>query len=245
MMKICIVIPVYNHHQAILKMIDALQATQMPCIMVNDGSSLECTNVLRKIADRCQDWLILDERNENGGKGAAVKDGLQLAIDKGFSHAIQIDADGQHQLQDINQFIHACTENPDALILGEPMFDESIPKNRLYGRRFTNLWIWINTLSTAIQDGMCGYRCYPLTAVDKLFQRCRLGNRMDFDIEIVVRLYWQGLKIINIPTYVSYPLDGLSHFRMLKDNLLISKKHAQLFFGMLIRLPWLLLRGRP
>ena len=113
---------------------------------------------------------------------------------------------------------------------------------RLYGRQFTNLWIWINTLSFDIADGMCGFRCYPLTAVEQLLKSRKIGLRMDFDIDIVVRLYWQGLEVINIPTEVQYPMDGVSHFKMLQDNLLISKKHAQLFFGMLWRLPKLIIR---
>jgi len=128
------------------------------------------------------------------------------------------------------------------LIIGKPCFDASVPKKRLYGRQFTNLWIWINNLSLSIADGMCGFRCYPLTAVDELLKSVSLGQRMDFDIDIVVRLYWQGLDIVNISTDVQYPVDGVSHFNMLQDNLLISGKHAQLFFGMLCRFPKLLLR---
>ena len=112
----------------------------------------------------------------------------------------------------------------------------------MYGRQFTNLWIWINTLSLEIADGMCGFRCYPLPAIEQLLKTTSLGQRMDFDIDILVRLSWQGVRIINLPTEVQYPLDGVSHFKMLEDNLLISKKHAQLFFGMLWRSPLLLLR---
>lgn len=167
---------------------------------------------------------------------------LQSAIAGGFSHAIQIDADGQHRLSDIDRFLAASEQHPEKLILGKPRFDATVPKKRLYGRQFTNLWIWINTLSFAIADGMCGFRCYPLAAIDKLLKSVQLGQRMDFDIEVAVRLYWQGADVINIDTDIHYPSDGISHFQMLQDNLLISRKHAQLFFGMLWRLPRLLLR---
>jgi len=128
------------------------------------------------------------------------------------------------------------------MILGQPVFDESVPKNRLYGRRVTNLWIAINTLSLAIADGMCGFRLYPLATVDKLISTTHIGQGMDYDVDIVVRLYWQGVKAINIPTAVHYPDDGVSHFRLWRDNVMISKTHARLFFGMLIRIPQLLLR---
>ena len=241
-MKTCMIIPVYNHQEAIVHVIEALKPFGLPCYLVNDGSSAQCSAVLRRIAGQEKDWITLHEREQNGGKGAAVMDGLRLAIANGFSHAIQIDADGQHRLADISRFLTASEQYPDKLILGKPRFDATVPKKRLYGRQFTNLWIWINTLSMAIADGMCGFRCYPLAAVDKLLKSVQLGRRMDFDVEIVVRLYWQDVDVVNIDTEVQYPLDGISHFQLLQDNLLISRKHAQLFFGLLWRLPRLLSR---
>jgi len=241
-MKHCIVIPVYNHEEAIVQVVDQIRSLQLHCILVNDGSSEVCSKVLKDIAEREKSWVTLYEREANGGKGAAVVDGLNLAIAGRFSHAIQIDADGQHKLTDIPRFIKASQANPDKLILGQPYFDESVPKKRLYGRVLTNVWIWINTLSFSIADGMCGFRCYPLCAVEKLLEWVNMGQRMDFDIEIAVRLYWQGLDVVNIPTEVQYPLDGVSHFKLLLDNVLISKIHAQLFFGMLFRFPCLIMR---
>ncbi len=241
-MTSCVIIPVYEHENAIGLVIEQLKPYVLPCILVNDGSSEHCSRILQQHAKIHSSWLTLYERQVNGGKGAAVMDGLLLAIERGFSHAIQIDADGQHQLSDINKFLSASEQYPQHLILGQPCFDETVPKQRLYGRRFTNLWIHINTLSNAIADGMCGFRCYPLEAVETLLQTTKMSQRMDFDIDIAVRLYWQGLDIINIPTKVQYPLDGVSHFKMLLDNYLISKKHAQLFLGMLWRLPKLILR---
>jgi glycosyltransferase involved in cell wall biosynthesis len=189
-MKVCVIIPVYNHETAIVKVVEQLKPLGLFCILVNDGSSDECTIVLQHIAERQSDWLTLYERENNGGKGAAVKDGLKLAIAKGFSHAIQIDADGQHKLDDIARFIKASEQYPERLILGKPCFDASVPKKRLYARQFTNLWIWINTLSFSIADGMCGFRCYPLIAVDELLKSERLGQRMDFDIDICIGRGW-------------------------------------------------------
>ncbi len=241
-MKTCVIIPVYNHQEAIVHVIAQLKPFGLPCYLVNDGSSEQCSSVLKYVAGQEKDWLTLYERVQNGGKGAAVIDGFQLAIADGFSHAIQIDADGQHRLADISQFLSASRQHPDKLILGKPRFDATVPKKRLYGRQFTNLWIWINTLSVAIADGMCGFRCYPLAAVGKLLNSVQLGRGMDFDIDVLVRLYWQGIEVVNIETEVQYPLDGISHFKMWQDNLLISRKHAQLFFGLLWRWPYLLLR---
>jgi glycosyltransferase involved in cell wall biosynthesis len=241
-MKPCIIIPVYNHEHAIPHVISRLKEYGIPCLLVNDGSSVACSKVLEDCARQESVWLTLLNRAENGGKGAAVIDGFNAAIRLGYTHALQIDADGQHNIDDIPRFLEAGRINPDAMILGQPVFDESVPKNRLYGRRVTNLLIAINTLSLAIVDGMCGFRLYPLAAVDKLISTTQIGQGMDYDIDIVVRLYWQGVETINIPTAVHYPYDGVSHFRLWHDNVMISKTHVLLFFGMLIRIPQLLLR---
>lgn len=241
-MKACVIVPVYNHEQAIPEVVARLKAHGLFCLLVNDGSSAACSNVLNAIAEREADWLALINRPENGGKGAAVIDGFNEAIRLGFTHALQVDADGQHDVNDIPEFLAAGRRQPDAMILGRPVFDDSVPKGRLYGRQFTNLWIAINTLSLAIADGMCGFRLYPLGAVARLVETARIGRRMDFDIDIVVRLYWQGTNAVNLPTRVRYPCDGVSHFQLWRDNAMISAIHARLFLGMLARLPRLLMR---
>jgi len=241
-MKPCIIIPVYNHEHAIAQVISKLKAYALPCLLINDGSSAACSKVLEDCSRQEADWVTLINRAENGGKGAAVIDGFNEALRLGYTHALQIDADGQHNTDDIPRFLEAGRRNPEAMILGQPVFDESVPKNRLYGRRITNVWIAINTLSFAIADGMCGFRLYPLAAVDRLISTTRIGLGMDYDIDIVVRLYWQSVEAINMPTAVRYPLDGVSHFRLWDDNVIISKAHALLFFGMLVRIPQLILR---
>lgn len=241
-MKVCVIIPVYNHEQAIAGVIQRLKPFGLHCFLVNDGSSAACSEVLAELAEKQSTWISYIQRPENGGKGAAIMDGFQAAIKQGFSHAIQVDADGQHDLQDIPRFLAASRAEPEKMILGKPVFDESVPKSRLYGRKITNFWIAVNTLSMAIADGMCGFRCYPLAAIQGMNGLDTIGKRMDFDIDIVVRLYWQGVDAVNINTRVQYPLDGVSHFNVLRDNVMISKKHAQLFFGSIPRWPQLLLR---
>jgi glycosyltransferase involved in cell wall biosynthesis len=134
--------------------------------------------------------------------------------------------------------------HPEAVICGVPQYDASVPKGRLYGRYLTHVWVWINTLSFAIRDSMCGFRLYPLRAVAELAEREPIGQRMDFDTEVLVRLYWRGREVVNLPTPVTYPRDGVSHFDVWRDNLRISRMHARLFFGMLLRAPRLLLRRR-
>ncbi|MEW5248598.1 glycosyltransferase family 2 protein [Microbulbifer sp. 2201CG32-9] len=243
MVKPCFVIPVYNHEGAIGATVASLREFGLPCVLVNDGSNDACSLVLQYLAREHSDWVHLVVRDDNGGKGAAVKTGLRAAHELGFSHGIQVDADGQHNPADIPQFLRHCEMRPDALICGYPVYDRSVPMVRLLGRYLTHIWVWINSLSTEIKDSMCGLRCYPLNCAVAMINEEFHGNRMDFDPEILVRWYWRGKPLIQVPVNVSYPADGVSHFRGLRDNLLISAMHTRLFFGMLVRLPRRLTSG--
>jgi glycosyltransferase involved in cell wall biosynthesis len=239
-MKACVVIPVYNHGAAIGHVVEAVLAHGLPCLLVDDGSDADCAAVLDRLATRS--GVTLERLAINQGKGGAMEAGLRRAQALGYTHALQIDADGQHDTADIPTFLRLAAASPDKLICGVPIYDDSVPKSRLYGRYATHVWVWINTLSFDIRDSMCGFRVYPLAATVALLDRVHIGRRMDFDTDIAVRLYWRGMKVINQPTRVRYPTDGVSHFRVLADNVLISGMHTKLFFGMLLRLPLLLWR---
>lgn len=237
----CFVIPNYNHTQAIAHTVDDLVQYGLSIILIDDGSNVETQKILSDIAVQYE-LVTLYRREINGGKGAAVQTGLQLAHQMQMSHAIQVDADGQHNLDDISRLVECSKRHPQALISGRPVYDGSISKGRYYGRFITHFWVYIETLSFSIKDSMCGFRVYPLDAYMQLVSKVALGQRMDFDIEVMVRLYWQGLQVRFIPTKVLYPADGVSHFMVWKDNWLISKMHTRLFFGMLWRLPVLIAR---
>jgi hypothetical protein len=160
----------------------------------------------------------------------------------GFTHALQIDADGQHDASDVPKFVAAGRDHPRHVICGIPVYDASVPRARLYGRYLTHVWVWINTLSLRIRDSMCGFRLYPLAPVTRLVAEETIGRRMDFDSEILVRLFWRDVAVISVPTRVTYPSDGVSHFDVWRDNVRISRMHTRLFFGMLRRAPRLLWR---
>lgn len=155
----CAVVPVYNHETAITTVVDALLANQLPCILVDDASSPACARVLDQLALRDDVHLIRLAANQ--GKGGAVMTGFREASRLGFSHALQVDADGQHDLQDIPRFVECSRAHPEAVICGYPLYDDSVPKGRLYARYLTHVMVWINTLSLQIRDSMCGYRLYP------------------------------------------------------------------------------------
>ncbi|HEY4317446.1 MAG TPA: glycosyltransferase family 2 protein [Herbaspirillum sp.] len=242
MLKACVVIPVYNHQHAIGAMVDAVLAQDVPCILVDDASNAACAAELDRIAAAHPARVELLRHEVNQGKGGAVLSGFQHAADRGYSHALQIDADGQHRADDIPRFLAIARAYPNAVIAGCPQYDASVPKHRLYARYLTHVWVWINTLSMAITDSMCGLRVYPLAPTLALHRRHRFGRRMDFDTDVLVRLYWAGSDIINVPTPVGYPTDGVSHFRLLRDNLLITRMHVLHFAGMLPRAPRLIAR---
>ena len=168
--------------------------------------------------------------------------GMREALAAGFTHALQIDADGQHDTNDVPRFLELGAANPQELICGKPVYDASVPKGRLYGRYLTQFWVCVETLNLSATDSMCGFRLYPLAACCALINRVKLPSRMDFDIEILVRLAWAGLGFKVVDTRVIYPDDGVSHFDMLRDNLRISKMHTRLTCGMVLRLPLLLAR---
>lgn len=239
----CILIPCYNHGAMMAGVLERLSVFQLPCIVVDDGSERATHETLEALAAGNPN-LTLIRLPENAGKGAAVIRGLEEAQRAGFSHAVQVDADGQHAIEDIPQLLAMAQKHPQALISGKPVYDESVPRSRLYGRYVTHVWVWIETLSLQLQDSMCGFRVYPVQPTLALAEQVNLGKRMDFDTEVMVRLYWQGNTSYFVPTRVTYPEDGLSHFDALKDNLRISWMHTRLFFGMLPRLPSLLLRRR-
>ena len=239
-MKVAIVVPVYNHGEPLRATAARLAEFGLPVIVVDDGSDEATKRAIAEVAARYRAAVFT--LAENGGKGHAVMAGLRAAAQQGFTHAVQVDADGQHDLDDLPKLLAAAKGNPAALICGEPQFDESVPKARLYGRKLTAFCVAVETLSLRMPDTMCGYRVYPLAATVALLDSARLGRRMDFDIEIVVRLNWRNVPVVGVPTAVIYPEGGTSNFRVFADNALITKLHTKLVLGMLVRLPMLVTR---
>jgi len=237
----CALIPVYNHGNTVGAVAAGLCAEGLPIFLVDDGSDAETMAQLAEIAGRMQDCTLL-RLPVNRGKGAAVSLGILHAAAAGFTHAFQVDADGQHNLADVPVFLREAREHPEALVCGAAVFDVSIPPARRIGRRLTVFWVAAETLSRDIPEAMCGFRVYPLATACRLFSHVHMSRRMAFDIEILVRLHWRGVQIRFLPTQVIYPIGGVSNFRMVRDNLDITMVHTKLFVGMLVRLPFLLAR---
>ncbi|GHC18167.1 glycosyltransferase family 2 protein [Aidingimonas halophila] len=236
----CVLIPVYNHAHAIGQTCDNVRRLHIPILLVDDGSHSECAKVLDELATN--DDIVLLRLPRNMGKGAAVKAGLREAEALGFTHALQVDADGQHDPDDFDAFLTDLDSQHEALRIGYPRFDDSVPRHRFYSRYITHMLVWLNTLSLTLRDTMCGVKLYPVARVNRIVTQHACGERMEFDTELPVRWVWEGLPVRNLPVRVHYPLDGVSHFDLWHDNVLLAGMHTRLFIGMLARLPMLLRR---
>jgi glycosyltransferase involved in cell wall biosynthesis len=237
-----VVIPVYNHGATALRTVARVRARHLRCIVVDDGCDEQCARQLERL--RHERGTTLLRLPTNQGKGAAVIAGLREAQRQGRTHVLQIDADGQHNTQDINGFLFQARAHPESVICGVPRYDASAPLGRRISRYLTHFWVWVYTWSFEIEDSMCGFRVYPLAATLNLIDEEPVGQRMDFDTDILVRLHWRGVRVISRATPVTYPRHGHSNFRLIGDNLLITAMHTRLFFGMLRRWPTLLARWR-
>ena len=227
--KFAFLVPFYNHPQNIKALVAALKTYKLPVIVVDDGSDEESKQILAEL-ERTEGILLLT-RAQNGGKGIAMKDGFKFALERGFSHVLQIDADFQHDAALIGEFLRQSEAHPQSIVCANPIYGEDAPKSRVYGRKITNFWVAINTLSLGVKDAMCGFRVYPLEQLKKAAAKSKT-NRMEFDIEILVSAVRQGISVRWIDTCVRYEKGGVSHFKMLRDNVLISLMHAKCFFSL-------------
>lgn len=241
--RLCVLIPTHNHHRALPEIVETLNRHNLPVFIVDDGSQQETQLALKSL---CQHFPAIQmlRLEKNQGKGAAIRVGMKWVDEQGFTHAFQIDADGQHDLTTLNDFLTLSKNNPQGLISGHPLYDQSIPLGRKIGRWFTHIWAWIETLSLSITDSMCGFRIYPVKQSVFIFNSQKIGTHMDFDTQIMVHLFWAGTPVLMHPVRVTYPQGNLSNFRVWSDNWLITKMHTKLFFGMLKNLPSLLRRRR-
>jgi glycosyltransferase involved in cell wall biosynthesis len=237
----CAVVPVYNHGTTTGAVVLSLIEHDLPVVIVDDGSNEETALILREIAGDVEGCHLF-RLDVNQGKGGAVMKGLMEAKNLGFTHALQVDSDGQHDVSTVDTFIKSSRENPESLIGGYPVYDETVPTARKVGRKLTTVMIYLETLSRDIVDGMCGFRMYPLESCCRLIETGRLGKRMEFDIQFLVKLHWRGVRMVFFPVRVIYPEGGISHFRMFRDNVMISKMHTFLVIGMIFRSPFLIAR---
>lgn len=238
------VIPVYRHGSTCEAVVRSLMHLQLPIILVDDGN--DETN-RRQIADAASlsGLVTVVTRKHNGGKGAAVTSGAVQAWKMGLTHIFQVDSDGQHDTTAVSGFLEAAQAHPQCVICGYPQYDESVPANRKSGRRVANNYAAFLSVNHEMQDVLCGFRVYPLGPLLHVMRWHPLINkRMGYDVDVLVHLSWTGVHIINRPVRVTYPIDGISNFNLISDNIRISAVFTALSFGLLWRFPLLYYRKK-
>ena len=239
-----VLIPSYNPGPRVVDTVLAARRQWNPVWIVVDGSTDDSPRQLQAMATT-DDGLHVIVLPENRGKGAAVLEGITRAVAAGYTHALTMDSDGQHPADLIPAFMDVSQAHPEAMVLGKPVFAADAPALRVNGRKVSNGWANLETLWMGIGDSLYGFRVYPIAPLVRVMTANRWMRRFDFDPEAVVRLCWAGVRPVNIAAPVRYfraDEGGVSHFRYLRDNLLLTWMHARLFAGFLLRLPLLLLR---
>jgi glycosyltransferase involved in cell wall biosynthesis len=239
-----ILIPSYNTGGKVLQTVWDARRIWQPVWVVVDGSTDGTLDALQALARDDPDIRVL-ALPRNRGKGAAILHGLREAGAQGYTHVLAMDADGQHPTDKIREFMAASAVNPQALILGLPVFDASAPRVRVHGRKLSNWCAELETLGAGIGDSLYGFRVYPIAPLREIMERQPWMRRFDFDAEAAVRLCWRGVRPINLAAPVKYfrPEEGgVSHFRYLRDNVLLTWMHVRLILESLLRWPLLLAR---
>jgi len=239
-----VLIPSYNPGPKVYDTVRTARRYWNPVWVVIDGSTDGSEVVLQTMAAEDSGLRVI-HLPRNKGKGAAVLHGLNLAAAEGYTHALTMDSDGQHPPELIPAFMTESIQQPDVMVLGMPIFDASAPNLRVQGRKISNWWANLVTLWAGISDSLFGFRVYPIDPLRKVMRYQPWMRHFDFDPEAAIRLSWRGVKVVNLPApvrYFSTDEGGVSHFRYLRDNTLLTWMYTRLFCGFVLRLPMLLIR---
>ncbi|MDR2486021.1 MAG: glycosyltransferase family 2 protein [Treponema sp.] len=241
-MKQGFLIPVYNGHgKTAGLMVKKLSRHNLPIIIVDDGSDRETKESLSAIVADCPLTMRVTLA-KNKGKGGALSAGIDKAHELGLTRVLQLDADEQHDIERTGFFLEQSRLHPESMICSYPEYDDSVPAIRKNGRKIANMWANIVTLSHDMTDVMCGFRVYPVEPVWRIIHRHHLDQRMGFETEILIRLHWNRIPLLFYPVRVTYPAGGVSHYRLVRDNIRITWMFIRLFFGMICRSPLIISR---
>jgi glycosyltransferase involved in cell wall biosynthesis len=215
-LKACVIIPTYNNAATLATVIEDVAQYSNHIIVVNDGSTDNTADIVKKYPA-----VQFINYEKNVGKGWALRKAFAYAAEKGYKYGITIDSDGQHFAKDLPAFIYKLEEEPNAVIIGaRNMGQASVPGGSSFGNKFSNFWFKVETGITS-PDTQSGFRLYPLVPMKKMHF---ITRKYEFEIEVLVRLAWKGVKIISVPVSVYYApaAERISHFRPYKDFFRIS-----------------------
>ncbi|MBL9152164.1 MAG: glycosyltransferase [Verrucomicrobiales bacterium] len=241
-----VLIPTYNTGDLVLRTVREALEQWAPVWVVVDGSTDGSAEKLEAMA-ATEPHLRVLRLAKNQGKGAAVFYGARQAAAEAFTHILAMDADGQHPAAMIPDYMAASRRDPERMILGRPVFPPNAPPARVHGRKLANFWVNVFTLWEGVGDCLFGMRVYPVEPFVRAMRRTTWGRGYDFDPEAAMRLCWEGVRTRNLDTPVRYLTKdegGVSHFRYLRDNVLLTWMYHRLFPGYLWKLPGLIAQKR-
>lgn len=241
-----VLLPTYNTGPRLREVVAEVLGHWQPVLVVVDGSTDGSDRAVLELA-KAEPALTVLVLPRNAGKGAAVLAGARAAQARGFTHALVMDADGQHPAASIGEFMAASQREPAAMVLGRPVFPANIPRERLHGRKLSVGLVHFELLGAAVDDPLFGFRVYPLAPLLAELGPRRGGRRYDFDTEAAVRLGWAGVPPRNLAApvrYFSRAEGGVSHFHYVRDNVTLVWMHTRLIVELLLRRWPALLRHR-
>ncbi|MEP7237339.1 MAG: DUF2062 domain-containing protein [Ferruginibacter sp.] len=215
-LKACVIIPTYNNAATLAAVIEDVAQYSNHIIVVNDGSTDNTVEIVKNYP-----LIQFISYAKNVGKGWALRKAFAYAAEKGYKYAISIDSDGQHFAKDLPAFIEKLEEEPNAIIIGaRNMGQDSVPGGSSFGNKFSNFWFKVETGITS-PDTQSGFRLYPLEPLKNMHF---ITRKYEFEIEVLVRAAWKGVKVISVPVTVYYApaAERISHFRPFKDFFRIS-----------------------
>ncbi|HWL17528.1 MAG TPA: glycosyltransferase family 2 protein [Opitutus sp.] len=225
-----VLIPTYNAGRRLASTVAEALRHWSPVWVIVDGSTDGSEAAVQAMAARDSRLRVII-RETNGGKGAAVADGVRAALAAGFTHVLTMDSDGQHPASRIASFMRASMEHPSALILGRPVFGPEAPLERLYGRKISVGFARLEILGRGIDDPLFGFRVYPAAELWRALESTRFARGFDFDPEVAVRMVWNGVPTLNLPApcrYLTKADGGVSHYHYVRDNLKMLWLHLRL-----------------
>lgn len=232
MADILVVIPVYNHAGTLRQVAEGVLARHPHLLVLDDGSAAPVAPLLEGLP------LSIMRHATNRGKGAAIMSAARWAGERGYSHLVTIDADGQHDPAELPKFLQAIQAAPQAFMVGARDFKnaQDVPFSSRFGRAFSEFWAFIQT-GRRVSDMQSGYRAYPVPA---LLGLSLWDSHYSFEVEVLVKAAWAGFEIMELPISVYYPKasERISHFKAFRDNLRISALNTRLTIRALIPVPF-------
>ncbi len=209
MANILAVIPAYNEQERIVPVISGA-LRHVPVLVVDDGSR-DNTAAVAEAAG-----AIVLRQIPNQGKGAALRAGFRRALDEGYEAVITLDADGQHDPEEIPRFLEAYGQGKADLIIGARNFAGMPPVRRVSNTLGTLLFSW--ALGQHIPDNQSGYRLLSRRLMESMLSSAEQG--FEFEVEMITVCVTEGYRLAWVPIRTIYagekshirPLHHLRHF---------------------------------